>query len=298
MGHHPGGKKRVGGNAGTNRRAAHVDLVKEPDVLREPFDLLAEGDGISLEFLTEGHRHRVLQLGAAHLEHIGEFDTFGAEGVDQTPQGIEQQLVAVANGKFDGRGVGVVGRLRFVDVVVGMYGFVGTTRAAEDLAGPIGDDLVGVHVGRGAGPTLQHVEHEVFVQLAGEDFAARFFNGTGHFGRKFAQLAIGLGRGDFDHGKSADQRRIVRKGHPGDVEVLNAAQGLNAVVGVFGNLDLPQEIVLEARPSGGIPFLFARKHPGGLLHAAHHHPRHPLEQTRDQGRVFGSQTGEIGTREA
>ena len=41
---------------------------------------------------------------------------------------------------------------------------------AEKFERPVGDHLVGVHVGRGAGAALDHIDDELFVQRAGADF--------------------------------------------------------------------------------------------------------------------------------
>ena len=41
-----------------------------------------------MEFLAGSHRDSVLKLGAAHLDHILEFDTFGPEGLDEVLQAL------------------------------------------------------------------------------------------------------------------------------------------------------------------------------------------------------------------
>ena len=47
------------------------------------------------------------------------------------------------------------------------------TLAAEQLVRAVGDDLVGVHVGRGAGAGLEDVDHELVVELAVGDLVRR-----------------------------------------------------------------------------------------------------------------------------
>jgi hypothetical protein len=51
-----------------------------------------------------------------------------------------------------------------VDVVVGVDGVLRAELSAQDLDGPVGDDLVRVHVGRGPRTRLEDVEHELVVQ--------------------------------------------------------------------------------------------------------------------------------------
>src|SRR5437868_5460001 len=63
-------------------------------------------------------------------------------------------------------GEGVVGRLTVVDVVVGVDRLPGADRAAGELDGAVGDDLVGVHVGLRATAGLEHHQRELPVELA------------------------------------------------------------------------------------------------------------------------------------
>ena len=97
--------------------------------------------------LTETKRHRVHQMGAANLDHVGVgsglyfqrlfqfLDRFGHGGQD------------LHCGDVHRRGKGVVGALRFVDVVVGMDGLFAPHHTAGNLDRPIADDFVDVHVG-------------------------------------------------------------------------------------------------------------------------------------------------------
>ena len=75
----------------------------------------------------------------------------------------------IQRGEMDGGGDDVVAGLAAIDVVVGMNRFVAAF-AAEHFDGAIGDDLVGVHVGRGAGAGLENIHDELVVPLAVNDF--------------------------------------------------------------------------------------------------------------------------------
>ena len=74
---------------------------------------------------------------------------------------------------------GIVGGLTEIDVVVGVNGFFGAERSAEDLAGPVRDHLVEVHVGLGARPGLPDHEGEMIVQLAVNDLGRCSGDGLG-----------------------------------------------------------------------------------------------------------------------
>ncbi len=71
----------IGGNAGADRGCAKVHLPKQRGGLLQAVDILLHSRMKRIEFLPECHRHRVLQLGAADLEHIGEFDRLGLERI-------------------------------------------------------------------------------------------------------------------------------------------------------------------------------------------------------------------------
>src|SRR3546814_19531753 len=63
--------------------AAEVDLAEQLDDLVAAGDVFLDVDGKGLEFLAERHRHGILQLGAAQLDDVGEFDAALAEFVGQ-----------------------------------------------------------------------------------------------------------------------------------------------------------------------------------------------------------------------
>ena len=84
----------------------------------------------------------------------------------------------------------VVGRLRHVDVIVGVDRLLRPHLPATEFDGAIGDDLVRVHVGLCAAARLPDVQREVIVELS-----------VGH-----------LGRGAARSGRPA---RGPKLGHPG-----------------------------------------------------------------------------------
>jgi hypothetical protein len=46
--------------------------------------------GVRRELLPQRHRHRVLELGASHLQHATELDRLGGEGVLEDGHRLEQ----------------------------------------------------------------------------------------------------------------------------------------------------------------------------------------------------------------
>ena len=110
----------------------------------------------------------------------------------------------------DGR-EGVVGRGRAVDVVVGVYRLLAAHLASEDLDGTVADDLVGVHVGLGAGAGLPDNKGEVVDQLEVSDLLCSLLDGLADFrvwmAAEYIWLALLLVPG----------RQAIRRQCPGDV---------------------------------------------------------------------------------
>jgi hypothetical protein len=61
----------------------------------------------------------------------------------------------------------------------------------------VADDLVGVHVGRGAGPALDDVDHELVEQLAFDEVLAGQDDGRCAVAVDGTQVGIGAGGGLF-----------------------------------------------------------------------------------------------------
>jgi len=212
-------------------------------------DAVADHDRVGAELLAEGHGHGVLVLGTAHLEDVGELARLGVEPALQLAQGGQRVAHGEDDAQLDGRGVGVVRRLRAVHVVVGMQELVLALAMPEPLEGPVGDHLVGVHVGRGAGSALDHVDDEVLVQLAGDDLVAGGDDRLRLPLVEHAELGVRLRRRLLHQREGAHEVLEAAQLDAGEGEVLHAAQRLHAVVDVIGQLALADQVVL-ASPGG------------------------------------------------
>src|SRR3954453_4109075 len=125
-----------------------------------------------------------------------------------------------------------------------MHRFLAAELAAEHLAGAIGDHLIEVHVALGAGAGLPYHQRKVIVELALDHLACGAGDGRGPALIELAELAIGLGRGQFDDAERMDDRDR----HPvlADAKILPAAFGLRAPVAIGGDLDRTETIGLGA----------------------------------------------------
>ena len=192
------------------------------------------------ELLTETNRGGVHHVGAADFENVVEFVRLLDEGFVKAFEGGDEEILeGHSGGDVHRGGEGVVGGLALVDVVVGVDAAIGI-----DLLGAVGDDLVGVHVGRGAGTGLVGIDGEVLVVLAFEDFARGLLDDGGFFGIDDAEFAIGAGGGELDETVSMHHERI--DGAVGDGKVENGALGGGSVEGFNGDGHFAHGIAFDA----------------------------------------------------
>ena len=144
----------------------------------------------------------------------------------------------------------VVGGLAHVDVVVGVDRlFLVEAIAAGQLDGPIADDLVGVHVRRGAGARLVNINGKLVVVFAGGDLARGQDDGLSEGGREFAEIAVGDGGGDLDQAEGVDQ--AARQRLAGNGEIVHGTLRLGAVVSLGRDIYVAHGIVFGAELAHG-----------------------------------------------
>ena len=202
---------RVGVDAGANGRGAQIDFGNQQRRLAQPGFVLAQHHRISAKLLAQRHRHRVLQLGAAHFQHIGK--RLGAVGkrLAQIGHRLAQAADAKVGGQLQCGGVNIIGALAEVDVLMRVQVLIVAALVAHQLQRTVGDHFVGVHIGGGAGAALDHIHHKMLVQRAGADFGAGGDNRPALGLGQQAQLGIGFGGGLLDAGQRANQLRDTPK---------------------------------------------------------------------------------------
>ena len=234
---------RVGIDTRTDCGGTHVHLIEELVVLFQPLHLFGEVRCIGFELLPECHRYGVLQLRASHLDDVGELYALGTESLHELFEGVLQLGDAADEGYLHGRGVGVVGGLRQIDVVIGVAVFVFALLVAHQFEGDVGDDLVGVHVGGGAGSALYHVHNELVVELAVAYHAACLYDGVGSLFVEQSQVAVRQCGGFFHVGQGLDDFREKAEPYAADMEILHTAHRLHAEVILFRNLHVTYQVV-------------------------------------------------------
>ena len=151
---------------------------------------------------------------------------------------------AFGGGNVHGRGKSIVGRLRHVDIVVGMDRILRSKHAPGQLNGSIGDDFVGIHIGLRAAAGLPDAQRELAIQFARDDFIANLNDQARFFGWQFAELLIHQSAGFFQDSEGPNQFR--RHEVPADIEMHQRTRGLRAPVDIRGNFDRSHAIGFHA----------------------------------------------------
>ena len=157
------------------------------------FDFIAKYRCEAVEGLSECHRNGILKLCAPHLDDVCELFSFLAECGDKPLEHRDEPEMRRIQAEVDCGRVGVVGGLCAVDMVVRRAILVFAAFVPHDFESPVGYDLVGVHIGRGTGAALYHVDREFLPVLPVKDFLASRNYGVLLLVRKESELVVGDG---------------------------------------------------------------------------------------------------------
>ncbi len=230
----------AGVEARAHGRRPDIQLAQLRRCGREIAGAAADARGVAAELLAERDRHGVLQVRAAGLQHVREFVRLARQAHGNGFRCRDKRRLAEQQRETRGRRIDVVGRLAHVDVIVRVNAFVRAPGFTEDLAGAVGQHLVGVHVVRRARARLIHVDDELIAEAAGEDLVGSRADGGRDVGLETSQRGVGFRCGFLDEDCRDDE--IVGSAKAADGKVLHRARGLHAVVGSVGNLERAQRI--------------------------------------------------------
>ena len=198
-----------------------------------------------MELLTERHRHGVLQMRAAHLQHPVELPGLGKERLLQPGERVHVARKAQDQRQSERGRVDVVGRLPEVHVIVRTDVLVLAFPVAERFEREVRDHLVRVHVGRSSGAALDEIGDELVTHFAGDQPVAGAGDGIRDLRVEDSKVAIRQRGGFLDVAEGLDEVRLQRHRDVGDVEVLLPAQRLHAVVRGVRNHSCAEEILFD-----------------------------------------------------
>ncbi|BAC17880.1 hypothetical protein [Corynebacterium efficiens YS-314] len=228
-----GGGVDAGADGGTTDGQLTQTWQGGLDALDAELDLAC----VAAELLAQGDRDGVHEVGAAGLDHGIPLVGLLGQGLVQHLQARDQVIDGCLGGGDVGRGgEGVIGGLAHVDIVVRVdLGAVGLRDG--------GDDLVGVHVGGGAGTGLEDVDRELGIMLAGGDLLAGGDDGVGLGGIQGTGVLVHLRAGCLQQAHRADLCGFQTTARDG--EVLHGTLGLCTPQSLCGDLHFTHGVVFN-----------------------------------------------------
>ena len=235
---------RMAGNRRADGGGAEVHDLEVFLSFTDRLDFVADRGAPAVEFLSEGHRNGVLQVGTAHLEDILRLFCLLVEAGDEVLNGLHEDVGAKDQREVKSRRIRVVCRLAEVGVVV-RGDLLVTLREAKVFASEVADNFVAVHVRGRAGTTLEPVSDELIVVLAGDELVAGPHERIGNISRDRAEFLVRERSGLLHISEGDGKERFLRHRHFRDVEILLAAHRLDAVVDVIRDLEGTKEVVFN-----------------------------------------------------
>ena len=189
-------------------------------------------------------------MGAADLDDVFPFIGLRRNRIVQRLHRGDQPLLHIDRRRdAHGRRERIVRRLRHVDVVVRMDRRVASKRSAGELAAPIGDHFVDVHVELGAAASHPDMQRKHVVMLTRQDLV------TGLNDQLRALIVEALAVMVRDGGGLLQNRvgrdHLARNQVLADAEMLKRALGLGAPQLVGRNSDLAEAVGFDANVAHG-----------------------------------------------
>ena len=227
-------------------RAAECQSCQMRQSVFQSADAVVQLGGVGGKFLSQGERGGIHQVCPSNFHHIGKGLGFFRQSLLQAfdgGQGVPHNFLI--GGNVHGGGIGVVGRLGFVHVVVGMDGAFLTQLAAAQHVGAVGNDFVQIHVGLRAATRLPDDERKLSVQLVRQNLIAGGGNQVALFGGQHTQIGIGKSGGFFQIGKGFND--FVRHGSGRtDFKIIARTLGLRPPVTLGGNVHFAHCVFFNA----------------------------------------------------
>jgi hypothetical protein len=139
----------------------------------------------------------------------------------------------------DSRWNHIITALRHVDVIIGV------DFTAQRLGGEIGDNLVGVHIARGARAGLKDINRKVRIVITRGNRFSGLNNGGGDICIQIAQIAVSFGTGGLNQAKRLN--KSPRHWQFADGKVVHRTLGLCAIARRYRHLKLTHAVFFNPK---------------------------------------------------
>ena len=232
--------------ASTDGGSAKVNFQQQFGGAQQVFSFFIQQDVECMEFLTQGHRNRVLQLGTTHFQDGFEFYGLTLEAFAQLVNGIHQFNDRSVHRDAETGRVCIVGGLAFINVVVWIQILVFTFLMSHQFKANVCQHFVRVHINGGACATLVNIHRELVHAFAVvQHFVTGGDNRVRDIFRNGLQLFVCHRCGFLHHYHSTHELRNVADFAVADVKVFNRSQSVYAVVGLRWNFPGTQQIFFD-----------------------------------------------------
>ena len=123
--------------------------------------------GESIKSLSKCHWYGIFQLGTSHLNNVCKLRSFLSESLDQCCKVFHQFKMGIIQTNVNGCRIRVIGRLRTIDVIVGRAVLVLSACVSHQFQC---NHFIGIHVGSGSGPSLNHIYRELVMMFSFQYF--------------------------------------------------------------------------------------------------------------------------------
>ncbi len=228
-------------DAGAHGRTSQRKAVHALQRIFHPLQIVGEHARIARPLLPERQRRGILHVGASDLDDVLPLFGLGGNRIVQRLHRRHQPLLHTQRRRnVHGRGKVIVGRLRHIDVVVGMNRRLAPQRRARKLAAAIGDHLIHIHVELRSAARHPYVQRKHVLMLAAQNFVADLDDQFVVLGLEPVAGMVGIGCGFLQDGVGADH--LARHQVPAYAEVLQRTLGLGAPELAGANLYFPQAV--------------------------------------------------------
>ena len=240
-------------HAGADCGCAQVDLQQAALSIAQQCLFLVQVIRKALEFIAQGHRHSVLELGTAHLQDVLELIALVLERGAQAIHAVNEVVNRCMQTQAETGRVSIVGGLGHVHIIIRVDDVIRALLLTKVFQSKVGNNLVGIHIQRGTSATLENVQRElVHAAALFQDLVTSPDDGFGLLLRQHVKATVCHGSRLLDLHHAANEVRDGVDGHIRNLEVLHGANGVHTVVSVRWNFQRAKKVGLGTSLLAGV----------------------------------------------